>query len=168
MSDVALAPEMRWHRRVIRAALGSMAALALAGGLAATSAASSASASSRGSVSAVEAYSALTARLDSRQRAELAQGIELGDLDSEQREYVMQLARSLLSDEAYAQFTAVMAADDALDAAAGGGTEYSSAHYRVVAIDDPDGASFIQFGGTQLAINAKLADEVLFVEPDLV
>lgn len=162
----ATKPDTRWHHRLIRSAVGSLAALALAGGLAATGAAASASASSAPSARVASAYTALTTKLDPRQRELLAEGLEFGELDDEQREHVLDLARSLLSEEAYAQFTAVMAADDDLDAASGGGTEYATSHYRVLAIDDV-GGSFIQLGGTQVAINARLSDDGVWVEPDL-
>jgi hypothetical protein len=172
MTPAAPAPDVRWHRRVIRNAVGSIAALALVGGLAATGV-SAAAASTPGKrvsapVAAADAFAALTTRLDSRQRSALMTGgLRLGELDDEQRASVMSLARSLLSDDGYAEFVAVMAADDALDAASGGGSEYGSDHWFVAAIEDPLGGSFIQLGGKQVAFNAILRDDTVTVEPEL-
>lgn len=172
--------DLRFHRGVLRQLIGAIATLALIGGLSAGGVAAAASASTTSSTvqerDVVDAELTRTleevlAELDAEQLALLtdpATGIRLGELDAGQRIQLLSLFRAVLSVDAYSHLLTMMNADDALDAAAGGGTAWSSDEYTVtVLFDDATGSVFLQLSGTQLAISVIVAEGTIFVEPDV-
>ena len=172
--------DLRFHRGVLRQLIGAIATLALIGGLSAGGVAAAASASTTSSTmherDVVDAeltstLEAVLADLDAAQLAVLtdaATGMRLGDLSAGQRIQILTLFRAVLSDDAYSHLLAMMNADDALDAAAGGGTACSSDEYTVtVLFDDATGSVFLQLSGTQLAISVVVAEDTIFVEPEV-
>ena len=182
MSDVVAE---RLHQRTMRRVIGALAALAVAGALAAgvsaprvsvpiassvrvAAAVSSPTAAVSGTASALEGVRRFVSSLETSQLAALAgptgAGVRLADLGAEQRAAVLGLLDSLLSPEARGLFAEAMAADDAL-ASAGSGA--GSGDYRIGWIASADGG-FLQFAGPQLAVNAILRGDTVRVEPELV
>ncbi|MAT18807.1 MAG: hypothetical protein CMF56_09630 [Leifsonia sp.] len=172
--------DLRFHRGVLRQLIGAIATLALIGGLSAGGVAAAATASTTSStvqerdVVDAELTSTLEdvlAELDAEQLTRLtdaATGIRLGDLGASERMQILSLFRAVLSADAYSHLLAMMNADDALDAAAGGGTVWSSDEYTVtVLFDDASGSVFLQLSGTQLAISVVVAEDAIFVEPEV-
>lgn len=158
----------------MRRLISALAALAVAGSLAAGFGAAPASAAT-GTLSqpssvapALAAIRRFTASLDAHQRAALAgptgSGVRLDDLSAGQRAAAMQLLDSLLSAEGRRVIAEAMAADDALAAADGGA---GSGDYRIGYLETGEGA-FLQFAGPQLAVNALVGAEGVIVEPELI
>ncbi|WP_395640709.1 DUF3500 domain-containing protein [Pseudolysinimonas sp.] len=169
----------RFHTSVTRRVLGALAGLALAGGLAAGPAVAAGAATSRTTASArTAAVTAidLVATLDERQSAALADGIpnlpgtglRLGDLTADQRAAAYALLRSLLSADAWAQVADLLAADEELDAAAGGGSTWSSDDYHLALFGDPAGDYVLQFSTAELVLSAISQGGEIDVRPDVV
>jgi len=81
-------------------------------------------------------------------------GLKFGNLDSEALTAAMLVAKKALSDEGYADFTGVLAADDYLGSLRGGNT-YSADNYYIAFFGEPsvDGDWMLQIGGHHLAYN---------------
>lgn len=169
----------RFHTAVTRRVIGALAALALAGGIAAGPVDSAAAAASRTSASVrTTAASAadFVASLDSRQAAALfdgepnvpGTGLRLGDLTADQRDAAFAVLRSLLSAEAWGQLADLLAADAELDAAVGGGSEWSSDDYRLALFGEPDGDFVVQFSTADVVLSAIRQGDAIDVRPDVV
>ncbi|MEG9249675.1 DUF3500 domain-containing protein [Arthrobacter sp. Soc17.1.1.1] len=98
-------------------------------------------------------------------------GLNLTDLTQEQQAAALAVLESLLSDEAYAEVTAIMDGDRYL-LENSTSTEASLGQYYIAFFGDPSdaGAWEVQFGGHHLGINASLdgsADAVTFAPTHL-
>ncbi|GHF06656.1 DUF3500 domain-containing protein [Pseudolysinimonas yzui] len=169
----------RFHTTVTRRVLGALAALALAGGIAAGPVVAASAATSRTSSSvrtAAAGAADFVAALDPAQVAALFDGVpnipgtglRLGDLTAEQRDAAFTLLRSLLSAEAWAQLAELLAADAELDAAAGGGSEWSADDYRIALFGEPDGDYVLQFSTADVVLSAIRQGDAIDVRPDVV
>lgn len=181
MSIAAPAPlpvAERLHRRTMRRLIGTLASLAIAGGLAAgvgiaPVAAAPPASSTRMTGAAVAVLAVIrrfTDTLTPAQRAALAgptgTGVTLSSLTSIQRGTALGMLRTLLTADAWAVIDDAMRADDAL--AASGAGEGSGA-YVIGYLEDPRGAgAFLQFAGPQLAVNVLLGGDEVRVEPELI
>lgn len=169
----------RFHTAVTRRVIGALAALALAGGIAAGPVVAAAAATSRASSSirttTVDA-AAFVASLDPGQLAALfdgapnvpGTGLRLGDLTAEQRAAAFALLRSLVSAEAWAQLADLLEADADLDAAAGGGSPWSADDYRLALFGEPDGDYVLQFSTAEVVLSAIRQGDEIDVRPDVV
>ncbi len=169
----------RFHTAVTRRVLGSLAALALAGGIAAGPVVAAAAAASRVSTTvrtATASAADFVATLEPAQIAALfdgapnvpGTGLRLGDLTAEQRSAAFALLRSLLSAEAWAQLADLLAADAELDAAAGGGSAWSADDYRLALFGEPDGDYVLQFSTADVVLSAIRQGDAIDVRPDVV
>jgi hypothetical protein len=170
----------RFHTAVTRRVLGTLAALALAGGIAAGPVAEEpAEAATRSSSSVKAAAPTATGFVDTLDDADVAAlfdgvpnvagtGLRLGDLTTDQRAAAYALLRSLLSEEAWAQLTDLLAADAELDAVAGGGSAWSADDYRVALFGEPDGDYVLQFSTAEVVLSAIRQGDAIDVRPDVV
>lgn len=168
----------RFHTAVTRRVIGALAALALAGGIAAGPA-DDVEAAPRPS-SAVKTTTtdaaAFVATLDPAQTAALFDGVpnvpgtglRLGDLTAEQRVAAYALLRSLVSPRAWQQLTDLITADADLDAAAGGGSAWSADDYRLALFGEPDADYVLQFSTAAVVLSAIRQGDDIDVRPDLV
>ncbi|HWH96893.1 MAG TPA: DUF3500 domain-containing protein [Pseudolysinimonas sp.] len=170
----------RFHTAVTRRVIGVLAALALAGGIAAgpvVEDAAEAASRESSSVRATPAGAAdFVASLDSGHVEALfggapnvpGTGLRLGDLTADQRAAALDLLRSLLSAEAWGQFADLLAADAELDAAAGGGSAWSADGYRLALFGEPDGDYVLQFSTADVVLSAIRQGDIIEVRPDVV
>jgi hypothetical protein len=169
----------RFHTAVTRRVLGALAALALAGGIAAGPVAeepAEASPRSSSSVKAAASAAGFVASLDDGDLAALFDGVpnlpgtglRLGDLTADQRAAAYALLRSLLSAEAWAHLADLLAADAELDAVAGGGSEWSADDYRIAVFGEPDGDYVLQFSTAEVVLSAIRQGDAIDVRPDVV
>ncbi|WP_160050156.1 DUF3500 domain-containing protein [Nocardiopsis sp. FR4] len=84
-------------------------------------------------------------------------GLNLADLDEEQRTAAMKVLQALLSEEGYATVTGIMGGDEFL-LENSSSTEGSLGQYYIAFFGDPSdsGAWQVQFGGHHLGLNATL------------
>lgn len=160
---------IRLHTAVARRVIGALAALALAGGLAAGPVLAAAAATRPSTtVRAVGVgASGFVDGLDPEQARALADGIpnapgtglRLGDLTAEQRAAAYALVRSLLSDEAWEQLADLVEADAAVGA--------TDEHWLAL-FGDPAADFVLQFSTPDLALSAIRQGDSLDVRPDLV
>lgn len=159
----------RVHTAVTRRVIGALAALALAGGIAAgpafaAAAATRPTAAVRAAATAADGF---VDSLDPDQRRALADGIpnvpgtglRLGDLTADQRAAAYALLRSLLSEEAWEQLADLVDADAAI-----GATD----DYWVALFGDPAGDFVLQFSTPDLALSAIRQGDTVDVQPDVV
>lgn len=170
----------RFHTAVTRRVIGALAGLALAGGIAAgpvVAEAAEASARASSSVKTTTASAAgFVASLDDAHVAALfdgapnvpGTGLRLGDLTTGQRAAALDLLRSLLSAEAWAQLADLLAADAELDAASGGGSTWSADDYRLALFGEPDGDYVLQFSTADVVLSAIRQGASIDVRPDVV
>lgn len=170
----------RFHTAVTRRVIGVLAALALAGGIAAGPVVEDAAEAGSRASSAVRATTAsavdFVASLDAAHLDALfggvpnapGTGLRLGDLTAEQRAAAFALLRSLLSAEAWTQLSDLLAADAHLDAAAGGGSAWSADDYRLALFGEPHGDYVLQFSTADVALSAIRQGDVVDVRPDVV
>lgn len=178
MTSPAVATE-RFRTATARRVIGILAALALAGGLAAGPAvAASASSARTGSASASTTRSAaasFVASLNPAQSTALGAGLanvphtglRLGDLTATQQSAALALLRSLLSTAAWAGLRDLMTADAALDASAGGGSEWAVGDYHLALFGHPDDDFVLQFSTSSVILTAMRQGEQLDVRPDI-
>jgi hypothetical protein len=168
----------RFHTAVTRRVIGALAALALAGGIAAGPVVAAAAATSRVSSSVrttTADAAAFVASLAPEQVAALfdgapnvaGTGLRLGDLTAEQRA-AFALVRSLVSAEAWTQLADLLDADADLDAAAGGGSPWSADDYRLALFGEPDGDYVLQFSTAEVVLSAIRQGDEIDVRPDVV
>jgi hypothetical protein len=168
----------RFHTAVTRRVIGALAALALAGGIAAGPVVAAAAATRSASTvrTATASAAGFVASLAPAQLTALfggdptvaATGVRLGELTEEQRAAAFALLRSLVSAEAWAQLTDLMAADADLDAAAGGGSAWSADSYRLALFGDPDRDYVLQFSTAEVVLSAIRQGDDIDVRPDVV
>jgi hypothetical protein len=169
----------RFHTAVTRRVIGALAALAIAGGIAAGPVVAASAGTSRTS-SAQRTTSAdaagFVASLDPAHVAALfdgvpnvpGTGVRLGDLSPAQRAAAYDLLRSLLSAEAWTQLADLLAADSHLDAVAGGGSIWSADDYRLALFGDPGGDYVLQFSTADVVLSAIRQGDDIDVRPDVV
>jgi hypothetical protein len=178
MTDTARSAS-RFHTAVTRRVIGALAALALAGGIAAgpvVAAAASASRTSNSVRTATTDAEAFVASLDPDQVRALfggapnvpGTGLRLGDLTAGQRAAAYALLRTLVSVEAWTQLTDLLEADADLDAAAGGGSAWSADDYRLALFGEPDGDYVLQFSTAEVVLSAIRQGDDIDVWPDVV
>jgi hypothetical protein len=170
----------RFHTVVTRRVLGALAALALAGGIAAGPVAEEPAEAATRSSSSVKATAAsatgFVAALDDADVEALFDGVpnvpgtglRLGDLTIDQRAAAYALLRSLLSAEAWEHLAELIAADAELDAAAGGGSAWSTDDYRIALFGEPAGDYVLQFSTADVVLSAIRQGDVVEVRPDVV
>jgi len=166
----------RFQTSVARRVIGALAGLALAGGIAAGPAVAAVAATRPMSVARATTAADFLGLLDSAQAAQLAGGIpnlpgtglRLGDLTAEQRAAAYALLRSLLSAAAWTQLEDLLAADAVLDAAAGGGSAWAEAEYRLALFGDPEADFVLQFSTADVVLSALRQQDTIEVRPDLV
>lgn len=170
----------RFHTAVTRRVLGALAALALAGGIAAGPVTEETAEATTRASSSVKATSAsavgFVASLDAAHVAALfggapnvpGTGLRLGDLTTDQLVAAHALLRSLLSADAWAQLADLLAADAELDAAAGGGSPWSADDYRLALFGEPDGDYVLQFSTADVVLSAIRQGDAVDVRPDVV
>lgn len=169
----------RFHTAVTRRVIGSLAALALAGGIAAGPALSAAAATTRSSAAVRTTPSNASEFATSLSAAQLAAlfdgipnasgtGLRLGDLTPTQRAAAFDVLRGLLSEQAWAQLSELLAADAELDADAGGGSAWSADHYRLALFGDPGGDYVLQFSTADVVLSAIRQGDAVDVRPDVV
>lgn len=168
-----------FHQRTARRVIGALASLALAGGLAAspvaTAAAARAAHAIRHVVDDVTVGGFVAALAPVHVEDLLAgapnlagTGLRLGDLRADEQSTALGLVRSLVSVEASAHLSALLHADAVLDTAAGGGSEWSAAEYRLALFGDPEGDHVLQFSTSQLLLTAMRQGDEADVRLDLV
>ena len=169
----------RVHTAVTRRVIGALAALSIAGGIAAgpvvAAAADTLRATSSIKTSSADA-AAFVASLDGAQLEALFDGVpnipgtglRLGDLTAEQRDAAFALVRSMLSADAWEQLTELIAADADLDAAAAGSSEWSADNYRIALFGDPASDYVLQFSTADVVLSAIRQGDEVDVRPDLV
>ena len=95
-------------------------------------------------------------------------GLNLEDLDEEQRAAAMKVLEALLSEEGYETATGIMGGDEFL-LENSSSTEDSLGQYYIAFFGDPSGSSAwqVQFGGHHLGLNATLdgADDAITFAP---
>jgi hypothetical protein len=169
----------RIHTAVTRRVIGALAALAIAGGIAAGPVVAAAAGTTRTSSSlrTTQADAAeFVASLDPAHVEALfagapnvpGTGLRLGDLSPAQRATVYDLLRSLLSAEAWTQLADLLAADSHLDAVAGGGSAWSADDYRLALFGEPDGDYVLQFSTADVVLSAIRQGDHVDVRPDVV
>ena len=170
----------RLHTVVTRRVIGALAALSIAGGIAAGPVVAAAASTSR-ATSSIRMTSAadaadFVATLDGAQLEALFDGVpnipgtglRLGDLTAEQRDAAFALVRSMLSADAWEQLTELIAADADLDAAAAGSSEWSADNYRIALFGDPASDYVLQFSTADVVLSAIRQGDEVDVRPDLV
>ncbi|KQB87069.1 DUF3500 domain-containing protein [Corynebacterium lowii] len=93
-------------------------------------------------------------------------GINLKDLNDEQREAAMNVLKALLNDDAYATVTGIMGGDEYL-LENSNSTEDSLGQYYIAFYGDPSDSSAwtLQFGGHHLGLNATMDTDTLTFAP---
>lgn len=159
----------RLHTAVTRRVIGALAALALAGAIAAGPSVAAAAATRPSTTVRAASGTAVSFvdALDAGQRRRLADGIpklpgtglRLGDLAADQRAAAYALIRSLLSAEAWAHLADMVDADAAL-----GATD----DYWLALFGDPASDFVLQFSTPELALTVLRQGDTVDAWPDVV